>query len=372
MKDKARDYMIVVLIVSTLSCTGRDGTQESDAYSSQSPEPPVECVSAWSSEAASNLVDVLVAATAPGEPVWAQYGLEHGSYVVYAGESIEGGSCLGIWQGGEIKGYGIFSVKPKLLTPLFGYFHPWQGKDGAALEPQPPEIKEWFAEIGLETAVIVPVRVEGFPFELSPFQLVQVALHEAFHVEVQMPRWFGSTGAWPVWDQQPDRAALKACYSGDVSIESVFKDERDALVDLISALLDGDRASACNSGEQFLSRRSARYELLGEAHVNDHEGVPGTCEMAEDIMELEEGTADFASWSWLYHLGQTSRSRLLGRYQAQQDERFYQTGAMQLHALMLMDPDGFLQMTEEIALSRTPQEGSPAAVFARKFESFCR
>lgn len=50
-------------------------------------------------------------------------------------------------------------------------------------------------------------------------------------------------------------------------------------------------------------------------------------------MELQEGTADYASWTLLYDLGQTSRERLIQKYQAVRNDVFYLTGAMQLHAV---------------------------------------
>ena len=89
-------------------------------------------------------------------------------------------------------------------------------------------------------------------------------------------------------------------------------------------------------------------------------------------MELEEGTADYASWAQLFDLGQASRNDLLQRYRAQQNDVFYLTGAMQLHALSLIDPDGFLQVTEDIAASRTPQDGAITPILAQQMESYCR
>ena len=94
------------------------------------PEPPAECASAWSAASATGLVDAIAKATVPGPPVWGQYGLEDGSYVLYAGESVEGGSCFGVWNGGEAKAYGVLAAKPKLLTPLYGYHFLWEGNGG--------------------------------------------------------------------------------------------------------------------------------------------------------------------------------------------------------------------------------------------------
>jgi hypothetical protein len=296
---------------------------------------------------------------------------------LYAGEPVEGVHCVGAWQAGEVKDYRGLAVKPRLLTPLYGYHLPWQGNGGpfdglVGAATQPPEVGAWLDEIGVESAVIVPVHVEGLPFELPLLHQIQVALHEAFHVEVQAPRWLGPDGDWPTWDFQPDRPALEACYAGDAAIEAALQEERGALDQLINALLDDDESGACEAGEAFLSRRNARYALLEGVSVADYAGTPGSCEAAEAIMELEEGTADFASWSRLYHMEQASRDDLVRRYQASQKDVFYLTGAMQLHAVFLMNPEGFNRITGEIAGSESAEQGSLTAVFTRELGSYCR
>lgn len=88
-------------------------------------------------------------------------------------------------------------------------------------------------------------------------------------------------------------------------------------------------------------------------------------------MELEEGVADFASWVQLYHRGVASRDRLMQRYRATQKELYYLTGAMQAHALYLLDPDGWLALSAEIAASPTPDEGSLTTQLRRELEAAC-
>ena len=89
-------------------------------------------------------------------------------------------------------------------------------------------------------------------------------------------------------------------------------------------------------------------------------------------MELEEGTADYASWTVLYELGRASRARLMSRYRARQNDVFYLTGAMQLHAVALMDPDGMADVARRIGASGSPEEGSIAAMFERTLGAYCR
>jgi hypothetical protein len=236
---------------------------------------------------------------------------------------------------------------------------------------QPPSIAEWLADLGLHSAVVVPVRVEGLGVEITPLQQSQTALHEAFHVHVQAPRWIANGGEWPAWDLQPDRAGVAACYRGDANVEFALADEQAALDRLVSALLDGAREAACNAGTDFLEHRALRYERAAEIVVARHDGEPGTCSDAEAILEAEEGTADFASWAVLHTIGEVTRDQLFGRYRAAQQAPYYVTGAMQLHGVYLMDPGGWLDVARRIARSTTIDDGSISTALASTLSSYC-
>jgi hypothetical protein len=111
--------------------------------------------------------------------------------------------------------------------------------------------------------------------------------------------------------------------------------------------------------------------MLADVRVARADGTPGTCAEAEAIMELEEGIADWASWTVLYDLGLASRESLIRRYRAIQDDAFYLTGAMQLHAVQLMQPDSIADVMVRIAASSGPDIGSPTALLTRALASFC-
>jgi hypothetical protein len=112
--------------------------------------------------------------------------------------------------------------------------------------------------------------------------------------------------------------------------------------------------------------------MLADVQVARHDGTPGTCGEAESIMELEEGTADWASWTVLVDIGEASRESLMRRYRARQDDVFYLTGAMQLHAVQLMQPDSMLAIARLIAESDGPDDGALTNVLARALATFCR
>lgn len=105
--------------------------------------------------------------------------------------------------------------------------------------------------------------------------------------------------------------------------------------------------------------------------VTRHDGTPGGCPEAEAIMELEEGTADYASWTQLFELGRASREQLLRRYRARQADAFYLTGAMQLHAIRLMDSEGVLDVAARIAASGSPETGSLTVAFEEALGRSC-
>ncbi len=354
-----------LVLLTCASCAGDAG---------QGPSP--ECAELWSKPAASGFVEALVAATEAPYPVWPGYELDDGAFVLDAGDTEAGDSCLGVWRGGRALGYARLPVDPSLGTPLYGYLLPEApARSAGAGFPegrQPEELVAWLGNLDVERATILPVEVPDFPIELPPLVKTQLALHEGFHVEVQSPHWSGAEAHWPTWDRQPDRPAVQACYAATPAVEAAFADERESLAQMVEAMLDGRRADACRAGSEFLERRAGRYALLEGVEVSGSDGSPGTCAVAEAIMELEEGTADYASWTRLFDLGQAGREQLMRRYRAVQADAFYLTGAMQLHAIELMEPDEMGAVRERIATSATMDSGAIQGVFEESLERWCQ
>jgi len=182
------------------------------------PVPPAECESLWAADAAREFVQVLINATEADRTVWRDYDLADGAYVLHAGRSEAGGECLGIWRDGRAAGFASTDEEPTLLTPLYGYYFgsDWHGSPDAKMlrrALQPETVRAWLEETGVGSAVVMPVVPRNFPIELSAFDKVQIAVHEGFHVFVQAPRWYASTGNCPGWDIQPDRAGVQSCYT---------------------------------------------------------------------------------------------------------------------------------------------------------------
>lgn len=365
----------VACIPVILSCSADSG--DAGSRRSERPVPPASCQAAWRDPSVTEFVDLLEKATPPGSPIWGTYDLGDGHYVVLAGESDTGTSCVGAWHAGEPLGFADLPEPPTMLTPLYGYHLTETGNGGpfddlVPAAEQPASVQAWLGELGVPSAVVMPVNVDDFPMEIPTLTKVQLAIHEGFHVTVQSPRWLGTGGEWPEWDLQPDRAALQACYTASPGVEEAIGAEREALYGLVDALLEGDRPTACRAGEEFLARRDERYAELSTVRVARHDGTPGDCGEAEGLMELEEGTADYASWVSLYDLGLASRDRLAARYEAQQNDWFYLSGAMQWHAVQLLAPDRMLDITRQVATSAGPAEGAPTAILTQVLAEACR
>ena len=363
--------IVVLSALALLKCGEAARSPSADGASREEARPSAECEQAWAQAPARDLVELLANATSTQTPVWSGYGLADGAYVLHAGSSESGNACLGLWRGGRAQGFAALPDEPNLNTLLYGYHLPPEGNERLAEWAQPASIRTWLEKAGVERATLMPTEVDDFPFPLTALVKVQVALHEGFHVEVQSPGWAEGKTSAPVWDLQPDLKALQACYSGSPAVKKELEEERTALVSHVEALLDGDSARACSTGAEFLSRRASRRGLVEDIDVPRHDDTPGTCAEAEAIMELEEGAADYASWTALHELALVTREQLLGRYRADQSEIFYLTGAMQLHAASLMHPEPMSRLSQDIVESATPAEGSIEAVFGGVLASYC-
>lgn len=334
--------------------------------------PPPECTAAWAGEAAATFADAIEAATGADRSVWGEYDLGDGAYVLHAGQSEQGQACVGLWRDGAAIAFAALAEAPTVLTPLYGYYlraSATADSGIAARAVQPEPVRTWLEEQGVERAVLMPVEFPNFPIEMSTLFKTQLAIHEGFHITVQFPRWYDSTGLWPAWDHQPDRAGMQACYARDTT---ALYEERDILVRLIDALLDADTTTACAVSRDFFEHRASRYASLRDINVPMHDGAPGSCEQAEALMELEEGTADYASWSILYDIGQAPRDDLMRRYRAQQNDMYYLTGAMQLHAAKLMNEDGMGAVARAIADAQGVDDGSLTSVLRGVVGGFCQ
>ena len=235
---------------------------------------------------------------------------------------------------------------------------------------QAPDFSQWMKQLAIDRAVYMPVSFPDFPIELTALKKVQLAVHESFHVEVMLPVWFTGRGPWPQWDRQPDRPGVQVCYTHSDTVAALIQREKSALADMVEALLSQKKEEAIKAGEKVLQWRAERYEWLDTVTVALQDGSPGSCATVEAIMELEEGLADYGSWTKLYDAGVVSDKQLLQRYRANQKDHFYLTGAMFLHAISLMRSGDVMPVIQRIIASESVAAGSLQRLFAEALREY--
>ncbi len=339
------------------------------------PEPTGACDAAWRAPRATELLERVRRATSVVFPNWLGHAPADDWFVLET-ETAEGGSCLALLQGGALRSFFAPPEPPSFNTPLYGFFYgqPSTTARGATMDrlgAQPEAIDTWLRGQGVDRAVVVRTNPKDMPFELTPAMLTQLGLHESFHANIQMPRWRrDEAGLWPTWDAQPDRAATRTCTAATDEVQALFQQERAALTRAVEAGLDGDRAQLCRASSQFLSHRDARRQLVLDLEVPRDSGGPAGCAEAEAIWELVEGVADWASWVYLFEIGEATKERLLLRYRAQQADTFYLTGAMQLHAAQMLRGDA-VGAARQIARSEGVEAGAVEAVLRSAVTAAC-
>lgn len=363
-------WVIIPLI--TLACASPQSNEEANT-----PLPSAACQAAWADSTAMEFVAQLETSTSTNHPVWPGYELGDGAVILHAGFTPDSTACLGLWQHGKAIDYTTSEAIPKLSTLLYGYYMNFEGMESSdnplvSLSQQPAPISQWIESHGLKSAVLMPVDFPNFPFDIPALMKMQIAIHESFHVEVMLHYWFTGMGNWPAWDEQPDRPGVQQCYQHNETVQSAFREEKSALTAMIEALLDDDSGLACEKGNEFLKLRSQRYSLLGEVTVKRQDESLGDCAEAENIMELEEGLADYASWTMLYETDIAIREQLIRRYNAQQNDSFYLTGAMLMHAISIMHEGAIFEVINDINQSETVEQGALVAMFEKKLKAYCR
>lgn len=342
--------------------------------------PSEGCQAVWTDSTTVDFVNFFEKTTSTGKQVWADYNLGDGPVVLYAGKSTSDKSCLGLWHNGKVKDYAELEEAPKISTQIYGYYLNYDKDDSDSsslqrlLGTQPIGVSNWLKSQSVKSAVLMPTDFPDFPFTLTSLLKTQIAIHESFHVEIMLRYWFTQKGAWPGWDQQPDRASLQLCYNANEQVKLLLEEERQLLVQLVDQLLsDGSKEEVCKLGNAFLAKRKERYETLKALKISVKRGDNTDCDCAEaeNIMELEEGLADYGSWTILYEIGMTDKQRLLQRYGASQAEPFYLTGAALMHALTLIAPESDQQLIQEIANSENSMAGSVFQLFEDRLATYC-
>ena len=371
-------HCIAILICFSAFCLVTGQTQTDTAFKKIIGEKPsCDCDSLWKKKDVSDFIELLERSTSQPKFVWPGYHLNDGAYIISAGQTAAGNHCLGLWQKGKVKSYARFHNTLRMLTPLYSYYLEYPEMSIIPDElyfttaAKVPEFKEWMRDMHVSSAVYMPVDFSKLPFKVPALVKLQLAIHEAFHIEVMLRYWYTNKGNWPAWDQQPDRSGMQSCYTYNDSDRIQIKKELTILADMIEALIDGQKVKACILGYSYLKERESRYRKTSEVSVKLGDETEGDCKTAESFFELEEGLADYGSWTLLYNMGMASKEDLLRRYRAQQNDHFYLSGAMLMHAITLMDKKTIEQVIQKIINSPTVKEGSLLRFFQDELANYC-
>lgn len=127
-------------------------------------------------------------------------------------------------------------------------------------------------------------------------EIAGLAHHEAFHHFFQNAL-DNSPKRWPAWDEQPDRNNMgKVCYGVGLGndLEKIYRSEKQAVLAAVEAMQNGDEKITLEKTSLFIQFRKQRYQLLERSGIRVVRGIDFvSCEEAEAVMELEEGTAFF-------------------------------------------------------------------------------
>ena len=320
-------------------------------------EPPAECAALWDDASVQDRWSSLASLT---DPVWAGWAPVDAT-IVWA-EEVDAGWCHALWSGGAVAGYALLENGPTYGFGAYGYLMPWS--NGGFLDDlvvQPPSVTDWLTGEGVESAVLLP-RQSSFDALVQ----VQLPIHEAFHVTVQGPSWFGELADdWPAWMRLDlPRAELEACYqAGD------FGAEHGALVEAVEAALGGD--DVCSAAQGFIAARAARHAAADAAGLTIGSTDPLGCADAEAVYEGLEGIADAVSWGPLVDAGIASDAEWLSRLEATNAgaDPFYQLGSGQLFALDRAGADATAIVSAFIA--GTSADAGVHALFVAEIDALC-
>ena len=343
----------------------------------QSDDDSCQCEKLWTNNIAKSFSDsLLLFLSKKDAKIWEGYSLEKPVIVLNGGQLLNGRNCIRVFKNGKILTAQAMESVPAMLTPLYSYYldysHQGNIEDSTFFKTvrTGSDFHILMRSLQVDAAVYMPVEFPKFPFTIPTLTKIQLALHESFHIEVQLRYWYTQRGKWPAWDKQPDRQSVQLCYSYNDSLKTMIRAERNYLSLMIEALLENDKQKAIKTGQEFIDSREKRYALVQPVKIKSKEGDYIDCREAEDILELEEGLADYASWTILFNTGLVSKTGLLQRYRAEQLEYFYLTGAMLFHTMTLMEQVDGKKLSKRVWNSSNSKKGGLYELFKKSFQSF--
>lgn len=352
------------------------------------------CRGAFADSAAAREIAAL-GRVAAVKPVWDDYRLSRHPLLLLADSTHHGGArtpvCAAIWRAGKPLEIIELAERPPFSTPLYGMISldaagsapvGSAAELAAAWKPAPASVAAALGARGVRRAVVLDVPLDFRRLGALGAMLVRMhadpasmhadlAAHESFHLQVQIPVWLDQHQRyrWPRWDVQPDRADLRRrCYAGSPAIAAALEAELAALLAAFSDVaVDSTRRDGVAGlihARQFIDARAARRRLQDTMTVA-RAGRRVSCALAEDLMELEEGTAQWVGHAMSVGAGLTTMATLNGSYAGTQPEAFYKTGPLQLWVLDgLLGHDAMHRITRSIARSKGP-DGPNGGLFAQ-------
>ena len=293
--------------------------------------------------------------------------------------------CGVIWNAGAVSTIAL-AAAPSFSTPMYGFHMAVPAGTGATEESkgalkrwtQAPALGEQLERMGLRRAVLVPLRPEiKLPFDLKAPQILDIAVHEAVHLNVQVPSWTRQRGehSWPAWtEQQPDRPDLALQCYGAAGVN--VTEERGHLVDAaMAALTGGSREQVCARTRGFADSRRQRWSRVDASNVTVKGGSsapPMSCRQGEAVMELTEGLPDFVYWMSARRAAVVTEAQVKQRFMAQQRDVFYLTGSMQLVVLRhLLGERAFARLPRTIGASSSWRDGELFAAVGAALKDRC-
>lgn len=343
------------------------------------------CSAAFKDSVSTRTVDAL-SKVAAVPPVWDDYTFSRHPLLLLSDSSFRGQSgtpvCAALWHSGAPLELIELAVRPPFSTPLYGMINSDsvgpRAIEGASdlmvvRQGAPSSVTDVLRSRGITRVVVlnVPMNFDGLGrlgemlkaahADPAPIQ-ADLAVHESFHLHSQFPTWLGQsrTYVWPAWDQQPNRVELrKRCYAGSPELSAALKSEIQALLAAYDAVaLDSstrDVAGGVREARRFVELRAVRRKLQDTISVAQGQRRI-SCEMAEDLMELEEGATQWIGHATSERAGLTTAATLRTSYSGSQAEVFYQLGPLQLWILDgLLGHEQLRRITAQIARSTGPK-----------------
>jgi hypothetical protein len=337
------------------------------------------CDAFFGSASVTRLVGYLARLPEIKMPLWTTYRAERHPVVLLGPAHPAAPRCALVQAGGREVARAALDESVTVQAGIFGFYAaaapgpralPEMVGLGAVMRAAPAGLRALLARHALDRAMLQ--RVDFDPALLTalgvdPLRYVDTRevlsflwiVHETFHLHAQFPTWLDqpTAYAWPAWDRQPDRAAtVKTCYGGADGRQ--VGAERSALRAAFEALhLRGDRSAGCAAARSFVALRENRYQANAASRVASGAGAV-SCEVAEAVMELEEGVPDYVARGTALALGLLSAERMLYAYDHPMTPLFYGFGGFELLVIRrLLGAAAMPALTERIAASTDHRGG---------------